>query len=678
MKKNLLFFLLCCVSGLAFSQQNNEWTNQANFSGSASEKGIAFSLKDYGYVGLGKDNAGFKKEIWKYSFEKNSWVKAEDFPAKPRIFPAAFAIGGKGYVGTGLVGVETSREGTNDFWEYDAEKDSWTQKANFPGGLRYGAIGFSINGNGYIGLGANKTTYYNDLWEYNPSLNQWNKKTDFPENGRSDASAFVIGQNAYILFGQGKELLPTKKKSWKFSPVKNEWTEIAEFPGLPRTGVITFSFKNKGYAIGGTNSGVKRYDDFWEYNAARNTWTERDPVPFGSCAYEFSLMQGSVVYVCSGKSRLKGEGPEVWSLDLGVKKTPDKNLIIGGSLLLGAERIPQAAVEVKVLNGKGEVVQSAFTNLFGSFLITNLPEKEDLILTFDVKDPTWQNEKFYITNRKEENVAILNKDNAFKFYLSSAGINKIQLIKIESKNLRMNMKGRLVIDDKGRSPLANTGVSLMNEDGEVVQADITNEQGTFVFDYLPADSTVYLSIDEKIEKKLARGEKILLLDEGDNLVSKTSSANHEFELVTLPPERNSLTKFYMEDAWIPFLSTTSQNLEMKVVEPIYFEVGKWDILPDAKGILNKAVIVLKKDPKNMIEINAHTDSRGDAKSNLELSEKRANAAKEYIVGKGVNAEQVATKGYGETQLINRCKDGVNCTEEEHAVNRRMEFIIRKK
>ena len=241
----------------------------------------------------------------------------------------------------------------------------------------------------------------------------------------------------------------------------------------------------------------------------------------------------------------------------------------------------------------------------------------------------------------------------------------------------MNMKGKVAIDDKKQTPLKDIAVSLMNEDGEVMQAGTTDENGIFIFTYLPVDSTVYLSIDEKTLATFSKGTKVLLLDEGDNVVSKTSASHPEFALTNLPPEKNSLSKLYMEDVWVPFL-TNAKNAELKVVEPVYFDVGKWEILPEAKMVLNKAIVVLKGNEKYSIEVSAHTDSRGDEKSNQELSEKRANAAKEYMASKGVNANQITTKGHGETKPLNRCVDGINCTEDEYAVNRRMEFIIKRK
>jgi len=686
MKNRICFFLFCLLSSFVFAQTNTRWHKQSNFSGSVLENAVAFSVGDNAFVGLGTDRTSFQTIFWKYSpqnessdqaSKKNSWEQAEAFPAQARISAVAFTIGNKGYAGTGMVGPESAKKGSNDFWEYNPEKNSWTQKTSFPGGIRYGAIGFSINGKGYIALGADQNTYYNDLWEYDPASNRWTKKADFPENGKADASVFVIAQDAYVLFGQKKEIFPTKKTSWKYSQAKNEWKQFADFPGAARVGAIAFSFKNKGYALAGTSGAVKRFQDFWEYDADKDHWNSEDDIPFGSCSYGFSFVIGNAAYVSPGKTQSGFKGSEIWKFDLVENKIAGNSMVIGGSLLLGDERIPLAGVEVKIYNSKNEVVKSAFTNLFGSFLLTQLPEKDDLFLTFESNDPNQKDQKYYLVNRKNEDIAVLHKDNQFRFYLSSANKNKIQLIKVENKNLRMNMQGKLALDDKKKTPLAKVPVSLINEDQEIVQGGTTDENGIFIFNYLPVDSSVYLSIDEKMAASLAKGAKILLLDEGDNVVSKTNTSHPEFQLINLPPEKNTLTKVYMEDPWIEPIMTGKSG-EMKVVEHVYFDYNKWEVLPETKLVLNKAIIMLKSNPKFSIAISAHTDSRGEAKYNLELSEKRAAAAKEYMISKGVNASQISAIGYGETKPLNKCVDGVTCTEEEYGLNRRLEFLIKRK
>jgi outer membrane protein OmpA-like peptidoglycan-associated protein/tetratricopeptide (TPR) repeat protein len=113
------------------------------------------------------------------------------------------------------------------------------------------------------------------------------------------------------------------------------------------------------------------------------------------------------------------------------------------------------------------------------------------------------------------------------------------------------------------------------------------------------------------------------------------------------------------------------------INPIYFDLGKWDIRPDAAAELDKIVQAMKDNPTVVIELGSHTDSRGSEQANLELSDKRAKASAEYVISQGISSDRIYGKGYGEARIINRCRDGIKCKEEEHAQNRRTEFKVVK-
>jgi len=85
--------------------------------------------------------------------------------------------------------------------------------------------------------------------------------------------------------------------------------------------------------------------------------------------------------------------------------------------------------------------------------------------------------------------------------------------------------------------------------------------------------------------------------------------------------------------------------------------------------------VLAQNPGVKVELASHTDSQGGAVSNQDLSERRAKAVADYLISKGVNSSLLVANGYGETKLLNRCKDGVSCTAREHAANRRTQFRL---
>ncbi|MFC6997059.1 OmpA family protein [Rufibacter roseus] len=114
-----------------------------------------------------------------------------------------------------------------------------------------------------------------------------------------------------------------------------------------------------------------------------------------------------------------------------------------------------------------------------------------------------------------------------------------------------------------------------------------------------------------------------------------------------------------------------------LVENIYYDLDKYDIRPDAALELDKLVQTLNDNPNINIELSSHTDSRQTRSYNNLLSQMRAQAAVDYIVSKGVDRSRISAKGYGETRLLNRCADGVACSEEEHQLNRRTEFKILK-
>ncbi|WP_075343199.1 OmpA family protein [Tenacibaculum agarivorans] len=113
-----------------------------------------------------------------------------------------------------------------------------------------------------------------------------------------------------------------------------------------------------------------------------------------------------------------------------------------------------------------------------------------------------------------------------------------------------------------------------------------------------------------------------------------------------------------------------------VVNPIFFDFNKWNIRPDAAYELEKVVDVLRNNPKMIIKIEAHTDSRGNDAYNMRLSNKRVKSTRDYILSRNIQTHRIVSAiGYGESMLINKCVNNVECTEEEHQENRRSKFII---
>lgn len=123
------------------------------------------------------------------------------------------------------------------------------------------------------------------------------------------------------------------------------------------------------------------------------------------------------------------------------------------------------------------------------------------------------------------------------------------------------------------------------------------------------------------------------------------------------------------------MGTGSNIADAFGIREIHFDYNKFYIRKDAAIDIQKIIEVMRQYTAMTVAIRSHTDSRGSHAYNQLLSEKRAQATKQYMVSQGIDSSRLSAKGYGETQLKNKCSDDVNCTEKEHEENRRSEFVI---
>ncbi len=132
------------------------------------------------------------------------------------------------------------------------------------------------------------------------------------------------------------------------------------------------------------------------------------------------------------------------------------------------------------------------------------------------------------------------------------------------------------------------------------------------------------------------------------------------------------------------MGTLLANVEMEradvgtkfKIENIYYETSQYALSTDAKSELQKVIQLMRDNPLIEIEIGSHTDSKGRDEMNMELSQKRANEVVEFLIEYGgIAADRMRAQGFGETQLVNNCENGITCSEMEHAENRRTEVRI---
>jgi outer membrane protein OmpA-like peptidoglycan-associated protein len=206
------------------------------------------------------------------------------------------------------------------------------------------------------------------------------------------------------------------------------------------------------------------------------------------------------------------------------------------------------------------------------------------------------------------------------------------------------VKGKIT-DKESNQPLPLTNITISNTAGLQMLTLKTNENGEYTGE-LPLEQD--LTFIAQKDKYFASAPQ----NATSAGATKDSAIVMDFSLAAIPNDEYEFT-----------------------LKGIYYDLDKYNIRPDAAKVLDSLAIILKANPGITIELGSHTDSRAAEDYNLTLSQKRAESAVEYLVKKGIAKDRLTAVGFGETQLVNDCADGVDCTEEQHQENRRTTFRI---
>lgn len=200
-----------------------------------------------------------------------------------------------------------------------------------------------------------------------------------------------------------------------------------------------------------------------------------------------------------------------------------------------------------------------------------------------------------------------------------------------------------VVNILGDEPIGGANITIAR-DGVNVDSAVTGPDGYFKADIMPE-------------------HKYLVTAEADNFFGT------DVEFSTAGMEPGEL--FYYFQLY-PLDAGTRIGLRN-----IYYDYDKYSIRQDAARDLDRLAEIMAKYPDIEIKLESHTDSRGTDEYNQKLSERRAKSALEYLSGKGIDKSRMSSVGFGESQLVNECADGVECPEEKHQENRRTVFEITK-
>jgi outer membrane protein OmpA-like peptidoglycan-associated protein len=400
---------------------------------------------------------------------------------------------------------------------------------------------------------------------------------------------------------------------------------------------------------------------------------------------------------------------------LGVNKTSmsdlanNEDVSLSGVLLSGDKQkkvIANAKVSIK--NELGEIIATVVTDENGNFSFQNIPLDKNYTFSFDDTNLP-ANTKITLRNKNGNEVKIASNNSGGTFNFSLIGIEKTSMsdLLIEDKDLLMSVNGYLYGQNKKAISMAK--VTIFNKN-EVIENIITDNGGHFTIQNLGADKN-YLFLLDDADSRFADVTKIYVADSKGRIykeVNRNTSGKFQFELLEV--DRTALGNYLPEDV----LSLTLKNKvkqttvvakkdnenktadntkavvnEKKVVNnakvkkqkvvvldsAMYYSYGLYEADSNGKNILDKVVSILNSNPNLFLELTAHTDSRSSAAFNMTLSKKRADAAITYIISKGIDKSRLKGIGVGETKLLNNCKNDADCSEEEHAKNRRTEIKI---
>ena len=269
--------------------------------------------------------------------------------------------------------------------------------------------------------------------------------------------------------------------------------------------------------------------------------------------------------------------------------------------------------------------------------VTVKDENDNIVNTINLGEPI---------NSKKDDFAYFLKEDGFEGYISSnrkGGKGGDDIYKF-NRIPPLMMKGQ-IFDAVTQEPVEGARVALTRANGEEIAYFNTGADGAYEH-LIPRDADFVL-----------KGSKEKYYDVAKDFTSR--NLGKQTELIV-----------NLDVKLIP--------LKIENLDPIYFDLDKSFIRPDAAEVLDVVVGIMNKYPGMVIRLESHTDSRANDDYNIALSNRRAKSTYEYIISQGIDPSRITKyEGKGETELVNKCSNGVKCSEEEHQMNRRTEFYILK-
>ncbi len=469
---------------------------------------------------------------------------------------------------------------------------------------------------------------------------------------------------------------------------------------MPSTGRLIFSSDRPG-GRGGM--------DLWESTLKAGHWSGPKPLPYfiNTPSQElFPFVKADTLYYSSNRPEMGFGGMDVYAVDLNSGKqwnmgepinTPyddfrltfvsqeEAYFVSNRPYGTGADDIyhvrwaaaelffeeitgvaawPPEAIgeEVHLVDTDHNILQSSVIDVDGKFRFYNVKGYENYeIVLPDVNIPDGLS--LDILNSKGRLIKTVTSDlkGSFQLELLDPLDFFIDVITNEDESiLDIDIRGAVI------PPRGGLRLVLLDSAGVTIGTSYTTADGKFIFESVKPDNTYQirsevLNVNDTIHILNGKGQIL-------NSISPGTSKDYIFMRLGTDDRVITLTNEFQQKVRI-------SDTEVFELGRVYFDWDAFDISETGKQALLKLIAVLKVNPHVMVELSGHTDSRGSDSYNIKLSQYRIDSVIRFLELGGIDRKRMSGTGYGEKHLRNHCSDGVECTEEQHAQNRRTEFKI---
>ncbi len=469
--------------------------------------------------------------------------------------------------------------------------------------------------------------------------NKWAKPVElaFNANNYSSAHATVNATGNVMVFSSNRSGGKGGMDLYYCTMQGTTWSSPVNISSLNTYGNEVFPVFNGNDLVFSSTGlpGLGGYDLFKSKSTNGTSYAapENLKAPFNSSYDDFSLVTQDVFntgYISSNRMGNPQQDDVLYFEKNGVTPPPPTPVAKAGSKGLKITvkdkytGIVLPYVSVSVKDSKGNEIQKGLSDENGLVIIDEI-ECDDYKIQGILNEVT--------TSIAKVTTADCNEAGPY--------INK----EILHNDPRFTLRG-VVKDATTNKPLEGVKVTLKNETNGITKTITTKPDGKFFFQL------------EQKSNFTVNGEKPKWLSSPSETVT-TEGLDRSTEL-------------YVDLSLKMFAPTANAVIRLK---NIFYDLNKSDIKPKSETELNNLVKLMNEYPDMKIELGSHTDCRNTDEYNRALSQRRNESATGYLISKGISKDRIVAKGYGETVLINRCADGVKCSEDEHQENRRTEFKI---